>query len=47
MVSGYTPMVPTLGSLTMSAAALLLLIVYLAWLAASVRRKRHSATADS
>ena len=46
MVSGYTPMVPTLGSLTMSAAALLLLIVYLAWLAASVRRKRHSATAD-
>jgi spermidine/putrescine transport system permease protein len=47
MVSGYTPMVPTLGSLTMSAAALLLLIVYLAWLASSVRRKRHSAPADS
>jgi spermidine/putrescine transport system permease protein len=47
MVSGYTPMVPTLGSLTMSAAALLLLIVYLAWLASSVRKKRHSAPADS
>jgi len=47
MVSGYTPMVPTLGSLTMSAAALLLLIVYLACLASSVRSKRHSAPADS
>ncbi len=47
MVSGYTPMVPTLGSLTMSAAALLLVIVYLAWLAASVRRKRNSVPTDS
>jgi len=39
MVSGYTPMVPTLGSLTMSGAALMLLIVYLAWLALSARRR--------
>ena len=37
MVSGYTPMVPTLGSITMASAALLLLIVYLAWLASRIR----------
>ena len=40
MVSGYTPMVPTLGSLTMSSAALMLLLVYLFWLATSRRRRR-------
>jgi len=39
MVSGYTPMVPTLGSLTMSGAALVLLVVYLAWLALKPRRQ--------
>ena len=32
MVSGYTPMVPTLGALTMAGAALLLLLAGLAWL---------------
>lgn len=40
MVSGYTPMVPTLGSLTMSSAALMLLLVYLFWLATSRRRRQ-------
>jgi spermidine/putrescine transport system permease protein len=40
MVSGYTPMVPTLGSLTMSSAALMLLLVYLFWLATSGRRRQ-------
>jgi spermidine/putrescine transport system permease protein len=29
MVSGYTPMVPTLGSLTMGAAALMVILVFL------------------
>ncbi len=38
MVSGYTPMVPTLGSLTMGGAALLLILVYLGFL---VHRMRH------
>lgn len=38
MVSGYTPMVPTLGSLTMGSAAILLLVVYLAWLFLKARR---------
>lgn len=32
MVSGYTPMVPTLGSLTMSGAAILILLFYLVWM---------------
>lgn len=40
MVSGYTPMVPTLGSLTMSSAALMLLLVYLFWLATGGRRRQ-------
>lgn len=31
MVSGYTPMVPTLGSLTMGSAASVLIIVYFSW----------------
>ena len=39
MVSGYTPMVPTLGALTMAGAAALLLLACLVWLA-SRRRKR-------
>ena len=39
MVSGYTPMVPTLGSLTMPSAGLMLLAVYLAWLAMAARRR--------
>jgi len=33
MVSGYTPMVPTLGSLTMGGATIMLLGMYLAYLA--------------
>ncbi len=40
MVSGYTPMVPTLGSLTLSAAAMFLLVAYIIWLAISARRRR-------
>ena len=39
MVSGYTPMVPTLGALTMAGAALLLLAACLVWLV-SRRGKR-------
>ncbi len=41
MVSGYTPMVPTLGSLTMAGAGLLLLLVYLIWLASRLRRMKR------
>jgi spermidine/putrescine transport system permease protein len=41
MVSGYTPMVPTLGSLTMSGAAILLLLVYLVWMTVSMRKRRR------
>lgn len=44
MVSGYTPMVPTLGSLTMGGAALLLFLVYMAYLV--VARRRAAAAAD-
>ena len=40
MVSGYTPMVPTLGALTMAGAALLLLLGGLVWLVA--RRGKRS-----
>ncbi|MBL6932032.1 MAG: ABC transporter permease [Rhodospirillales bacterium] len=32
MVSGYTPMVPTLGSFTMGSAASVLIIIYLSWM---------------
>ena len=39
MVSGYTPMVPTLGSLTMSGAAILLLLVYLCWMTVNMRKR--------
>jgi len=39
MVSGYTPMVPTLGSLTISGATVVLLIVYLAWVAVRARKR--------
>lgn len=39
MVSGYTPMVPTLGSLTMGSAAIILLIIYLAWMVIKKRQK--------
>ena len=38
MVSGYTPMVPTLGALTMASAAFLLLLAYLVWLVSKARR---------
>jgi spermidine/putrescine transport system permease protein len=40
MVSGYTPMVPTLGSLTLSGAVIFLLIAYVGWLGLSARRRR-------
>lgn len=43
MVSGYTPQVPTLGSLTMSGAALLVLLAYLAWMVLTARRRRMQA----
>ena len=39
MVSGYTPMVPTLGALTMASAALLLLLAWLLWLVGRGRRR--------
>jgi spermidine/putrescine transport system permease protein len=41
MVSGYTPMVPTLGAITMASAVLLLLIGYLIWFASQLRRTRR------
>lgn len=40
MVSGYTPMVPTLGSLTISSAAVLLLLAYLVWLLLKARTNK-------
>lgn len=48
MVSGYTPQVPTLGTLTMSGATLFLIVVYLAWmtLTARSRRMRGRSTAE-
>ncbi len=39
MVSGYTPMVPTLGSLTMSGAALMVALCYITWLILRARRR--------
>jgi len=47
MVSGYTPMVPTLGSLTMSGAVLMLLLVYLFWLATGRRRRQAQNSVSS
>jgi spermidine/putrescine transport system permease protein len=41
MVSGYTPMVPTLGAITMASAVLMLLIGYLIWFASQLRRARR------
>lgn len=46
MVSGYTPMVPTLGAMTMASAALLLLLAYLVWLIGKARWAVRS-TADA
>ena len=40
MVSGYTPMVPTLGALTMASAALLLLLAWLVWQIVGRGRRR-------
>ena len=40
MVSGYTPMVPTLGSLTMGGAAILLFVAYVIYLIFQKRRTR-------
>lgn len=39
MVSGYTPMVPTLGSLTMASAVLLILIGYVAFVLLRARQR--------
>ena len=39
MVSGYTPMVPTLGALTMAGATLLLLLACLVWLVNRGRKR--------
>ena len=44
MVSGYTPMVPTLGSLTMGSAAILVLVGYLVWMLNKVRQSHAGAT---
>jgi spermidine/putrescine transport system permease protein len=38
MVSGYTPMVPTLGSLTMGAAAVIVILVFLGFQLRRLRR---------
>jgi hypothetical protein len=38
MVSGYTPMVPTLGSLTMGGAALMVVLVLIGY---QIRRMRQ------
>lgn len=46
MMSGYTPMVPALGALMMSGAAILLLLAYLTWMVVIMRkssRKRGQA----
>ncbi len=43
MVSGYTPMVPTLGSLTMGSAVLIILIAYAALVLIRSRRERAAA----
>lgn len=40
MVSGYTPMVPTLGSLTMTSAVVLLFLGYLSWMIIKARQAR-------
>ena len=40
MVSGYTPMVPTLGSMTIMAAIFMLLLAYLFWLARRLGKAR-------
>lgn len=42
MVSGYTPIVPTLGSLMMGGAAAVLLVLYLAFLAYRGRQRLRS-----
>lgn len=47
MVSGYTPQVPTLGSLTMSGATVFLIVVYLIWLALTARSRRMRANASA
>jgi len=46
MVSGYTPMVPTLGSLTMGSAAILLLFGYLAWMLIRARQSQGAAAGE-
>ena len=41
MVSGYTPMVPTLGSLTMGGAVVLLFLAYCAYMALTLQSRRR------
>ncbi len=41
MVSGYTPMVPTLGSLTVGSAVIILLLAYLAYMVIRRRQIPH------
>ena len=40
MVMGYTPMVPTLGSLTMSSAAILIFLLYIVWMIIKSRQSK-------
>ncbi len=47
MVSGYTPMVPTLGSLTMGGATVAVLGVYLVFMLRKWQRDRAAAEAES
>ncbi len=42
MVSGYTPMVPTLGSLTMGGAVILLFLAYCTYMALTLRGRRRA-----
>ena len=44
MVSGYTPMVPTLGSLMMAGALVSLLVIYVAYTLFKIYRKRRFAS---
>jgi len=44
MVSGYTPMVPTLGSLTMTGATILVFLFYVVWMIFKARQANSQAT---
>ncbi len=47
MVSGYTPMVPTLGSLTMGSAAIVLFAAFAIFQFVQIRKRRREAPADA